>query len=246
MEKKVVLITGGTRGIGYATAEKFGKLGHIVAINGTNEERGAEAVRELEAQGIEVMFVPCNVMNESEVEGMIHQVVEKFKRLDVVVNNAGGLGGRQNLDGMETSFWNKVIDLNLTSAFYVSRAAIPHLKKQGGSIINLTSIAAYHGGGPGAAAYAVAKSGVLALTRGMAKELISSGVRVNAVSPGTVDTDFHSATNKELMNSWLKGIPAGRFGTPEDVANIIYFLASDESAYLVGEVIQTNGGQDFR
>lgn len=246
MNKKVVLITGGTRGIGYATAEKFGRLGYAVAINGTDEERGAIAVKGLEDKGIEALFVKCNVMYETEVDTMVDKVIEKFERLDVLVNNAGGLGGRQNINSMETSFWNNVINLNLTSVFYASRASIPYLKKQGGSIINLTSIAAYNGGGPGASAYAVAKSGVLALTRGMAKELISCGIRVNAVSPGTVDTDFHSATNKDLMNSWLKGIPAARFGTPEDVANIIYFLATDEASYLVGEVIQTNGGQDFR
>lgn len=246
MEKKVVLITGGTRGIGFAAAVKYGEKGYAVAINGTNEERGMAAQNELQDKGIEALFVQCDITDEAKVQGLVDTVIGKFGRLDILVNNAGGLGGRQNLDGMETSFWNSVIDLNLTSVFYVSRASIPYLKKQGGSIINMTSIAAYHGGGPGAAAYAVSKAGILALTRGMSKELIPFGIRVNAVSPGTVDTDFHSATNKDLMNSWLKGIPAGRFGTPEDVANIICFLTSDEASYLVGEVIQTNGGQDFR
>ena len=102
------------------------------------------------------------------------------------------------------------------------------------------------GGGPGAAAYAVAKAGLLTFTRSLAKELIPFGVRVNAVSPGTIDTDFHSSTSRDLMDSWVKGIPAGRLGKPEDIANAIHFTASEEAAFMVGEVIQVNGGQDFR
>lgn len=246
MEHKVVLITGGTRGIGLAAARKFSEKGYLVAINGHHETRGDEAVKELMEQGFNAVYFRADVTKEAEVEKMINSVVEHFGRLDVLVNNAGGLQGRKAIEGMETKHWNSVMDLNLNSAFYASRSAIPHLKISGGSIINVTSIAAYMGGGPGAAAYAVTKSGLLAFTRGLAKELIPYGIRVNAVSPGTIDTDFHKSTNRDLLESWVKGIPAGRLGRAEDVANVIYFLASPEAEYLVGEVIQVNGGQDFR
>ncbi len=246
MDKKVVLITGGTRGIGFAAAKKFAENGCLVAINGNNEERGNEAVRELRDSGYVVQYFKADVTKEEEVENLISSVTEHYGHLNVLVNNAGGLLGRKSIEGMETDHWNRVMDLNLNSAFYASRSAVPHLKKSGGSIINVTSIAAYMGGGPGACAYAVSKSGLLAFTRGFAKEMIPFGVRVNAVSPGTIDTDFHSSTNRELLDSWVKGIPAGRLGRAEDVANVIYFLASPEAEYLVGEVIQVNGGQDFR
>lgn len=246
MEKKVVLITGGTRGIGFATAKRFGKEGYIVAVNGINMDNGALAEKELINLGYEAFYFKADVTKEIEVDTMMEDVIKKLGRLDVLVNNAGGLVGRKPIDGMETSHWNAVMDLNLNSAFYVSRAAIPHLKKNGGSIINVTSIAAQMGGGPGAAAYAVTKAGLLTFTRGLAKELIPFGIRVNAISPGTIDTDFHSSTSRELMDSWVKGIPAGRLGKPEDIANAIYFAASEEAAFLVGEVIQVNGGQDFR
>jgi NAD(P)-dependent dehydrogenase (short-subunit alcohol dehydrogenase family) len=122
-----------------------------------------------------------------------------------------------------------------------------HLKKSGNAaVINVTSIAAYNGGGPGASAYAVAKAGVLALTRAHAKELIPFGIRVNAVSPGTIDTPFHDETRKNnpaLLEKWIQDIPAKRLGKPSEVADLVYFLASDQASYLVGEVIQINGGQ---
>lgn len=244
--ERVVLITGGTRGIGLAAAKKFAEKGDLVAINGNNEERGHEAVKELKDAGYAVWYFKADVTKETEVMRLVSSVLEHFGRLDVLVNNAGGLLGRKSIEGMETVHWNRVMDLNLNSAFYASRSAIPFLKESKGSIINVTSIAAYMGGGPGAAAYAVSKSGLLAFTRGLAKELIPFGVRVNAVSPGTIDTDFHSSTSRDLLDSWVKGIPARRLGKAEDVANVICFLASPEAEYLVGEVIQVNGGQDFR
>jgi meso-butanediol dehydrogenase/(S,S)-butanediol dehydrogenase/diacetyl reductase len=149
---------------------------------------------------------------------------------------------------MTTEFYQQVMDLNLTSVFYATRAAVPHLKAAAracgdAAIINVTSIAAYNGGGPGASIYGVSKAGVLAFTKALAKELVPFGVRVNAVSPGTIDTPFHSATAPEMIESWKKGIPAQRLGRPAEVADVMYFLASQQASYLVGEVIQVNGGQ---
>lgn len=244
--KKVLFITGATRGIGLTTAIRFAQDGYALAINGIDEAAGKEAVDMLQGKGYDASFFLADVTKEEQVNEMVKAVAEKYGRIDVLVNNAGGLMGRHPVEEMDTAFWNKVLDLNLHSPFYCTRAVIPFMKNTGGSIINITSIAAYNGGGPGIAAYAVAKAGILAFTRSTAKELMPSNIRVNAVSPGVIDTEFHSATNKELMESWKQGIPAKRFGTAEEVANVIYFLTSDQASYLVGEVIQINGGQDFR
>lgn len=246
MAKKVMLITGGTRGIGLTTAKRFAKEGYAIAINGIEEAAGKEAVEEMKNEGYEAAFFYADVTKEEEVNSMMKAVADEYGKIDVLINNAGGLGGRCPVEEMSTGFWNKVLDLNLNNPFYCTRAVIPYMKADGGSIINITSIAAYNGGGPGIAAYAAAKAAILAFTRATAKEFIGYNIRVNAVSPGVVDTEFHSATNKDLMESWKQGIPAKRFGTPEDVANAMYFLTSEESSYLVGEVIQINGGQDFR
>ncbi|MDF2821058.1 MAG: hypothetical protein K0R15_1499 [Clostridiales bacterium] len=243
---KVALLTGATRGIGLTTAKKFAKAGYDLAINGIDEAAGIEAVAELQKQGYRASFFYGDVTNEDSVNKMAQAVAQEFGKIDVLVNNAGGLMGRCPVETMTTEFWNKVINLNLTNPFYCTRAVIPYMKENGGSIINITSIAAYNGGGPGIAAYAAAKAAVLAFTRATAKEFMAYNIRVNAVSPGVVDTEFHSETNKELMETWKQGIPAKRFGTPDDVANAIYFLCSEEASYLVGEVIQINGGQDFR
>lgn len=245
-DKKVVLITGGTRGIGLTTAIKFAEGGYAVALNGTNEANGKAAVEKLEQLGYEAAFFQADVTKEDEVSRMVQQVADTYGRLDALVNNAGSLVGRHPVGEMETAFWHKVLDLNLHNPFYCTRACIPYLKVNGGSIINITSIAAYNGGGPGIAAYAVAKAGIIAFTRATAKELIGSNIRVNAVSPGVIETDFHEKTNKDMMESWKQTIPAKRFGTAEDVANVIYFLSTEQAGYVVGEVVQINGGQDFR
>lgn len=246
MTQKVILITGGTRGIGFTTARRFAKEGYTIALNDIDAAAGKEAIETLAKEGYEATFFYADVTKEEEVNGMMKAVADKYGKIDVLINNAGSLCGRCPVEEMSTDFWNKVLGLNLYNPFYCTRAVIPYMKNEGGSILNITSIAAYNGGGPGIAAYAAAKAAILAFTRATAKEFIGYNIRVNAVSPGVVDTDFHSATNKEMMESWKQGIPAKRFGTPEDVANAMYFLASGESSYLVGEVIQINGGQDFR
>lgn len=240
----IVLITGGARGIGFATAKYFGSKGWKVVFNDKDHKQGETACETLISMNIEAEFFPCNVANEEEVNQMFEEVTHRYGYLDVLVNNAGELGGRQSFEEMPTAFWRNVLDQNLTGVFYCSRASIPLLRqRQQGSIINITSIAAYNGGGPGAGAYAVSKAGVLTLTRALAKELIPFGIRVNAVSPGTIDTDFHKNTPRELLESWRLSIPVKKLGLPEQVASVIYFLASEEASYLVGEVIQINGGQ---
>lgn len=247
MEKKIALITASTGGIGLSVAKTLGKIGYTVVINGIFEDQGKEALEILKNENIEAELIIADVTNEEAVDKMVKSVGEKYGHIDVLVNNAGGLGGRQPIEELTTEFYRKVLALNLDSTVFATRAAIPYLKKSKNhpSVINYTSIAAYNGGGPGAGIYAAAKGAKLTITKSMAKELIKYGIRVNAVSPGTIDTPFHSATNREIMETWKSGIPMGRFGAPEEVASVIEFLVSEKASYLIGEVIQINGGQAF-
>lgn len=247
-DRKVLLITGAAGGIGMETCRAFARRGYAVAYNDYKEENGRKVEAMLQEIGVESEFLCGDVTDERQVGEMVKKCAERFGRIDVLVNGAGGLGGRSKIDEMSTEFYNRVMDLNMTSVFYFTRACVPLIKETAAhtgdaSILNVTSIAAYNGGGPGASIYGTAKAGVLAFTKAMAKELIGFGIRVNAISPGTIDTPFHSATAPEIIESWRKGIPAQRLGRPEEVASVLEFLASEKASYLVGEVIQINGGQ---
>lgn len=246
---KVVLITGATGGIGLATAKRLGKQGYTVVLNGIEAELGAKVVAELTSEGVKAEYFNFDVTNEELVAENVKAIGEKYGKIDALVNNAGGLGGRSRFEDMTTDFYRKVMALNLDSVFFVTRAAIPFLKKSDdASIVNFTSIAGWNSGGPGAGVYGTSKAAVTTLTRALAKDLAEYQIRVNAVSPGTIDTPFHQATkdkNLELFNSWKNNILLKRFGQPEEVASVIEFLVSDMSSFLTGEIIQINGGQAF-
>jgi meso-butanediol dehydrogenase/(S,S)-butanediol dehydrogenase/diacetyl reductase len=246
---KYAMITGGTGGIGLATAKALGKEGYSIILNGIDKEQGINAIKELEELEIPAEIFYFDVTKEEEVLKGFEEIFAKYDHLDVLVNNAGGLGGRSRFEDMTTEFYRSVMALNLDSVFFNTRSAIPLLKKGvNPSIINFTSIAAWNSGGPGAGVYGASKAAVLTITRAFAKDLVEYGIRVNAVSPGTIDTPFHQATketNIELFNSWKQGILMKRFGQAEEVASVIEFLVSEKASYLTGEVIQINGGQDF-
>ncbi len=240
------VITGGTRGIGLATAVELGLGGYDIILTGVSKEDSDRAVKELEEKGVRAEFYFADSTKEEEVNAVFEKLAEKYDSIDVLVNNVGGLGGRQRFEGMETSFMRSVMALNFDSVFFASRAAIPLLKKgKCPSIINFSSIAVTSGAGRGAGIYAAAKGAVEGITRALAKDLAEYGIRVNAVSPGTIDTLFHAATPREVLESWAKDIVLGRLGQPEEVASVIGFLASEKSSFLTGEVIQVNGGQAF-
>ncbi len=247
LKGKIAIVTGATGGIGFEVAKRLGNDGYTVILNGIEDDKGAQRVEELTAQGITAEYYGFDVTNEDAVTANINAIGEKYGKIDVLVNNAGGLGGRSRFEGMTTEFYRSVMALNLDSTFFVSRAAIPFLKKgENASIINYTSNAGWTAGGPGAGIYGTSKAAVNAITRALAKDLAEYGIRVNAVSPGTIDTPFHAqikSTKPEVFASWKNNILLGRLGQPEDVASVVSFLASDNAAFITAETIQIGGGQ---
>lgn len=246
---KNAMITGGTGGIGLEVAKALGKAGFDIILNGIDEDQAEDAVKTLTDMNITVDFFLYDVTDEDAVLEGFKKISSKYDSLDVLVNNAGGLGGRSRFEDMPTEFYRKVMALNLDSVFFNTRSAIPLLKKgENASIINYTSIAGWNSGGPGAGVYGTSKAAVTTLTRALAKDLAEYGIRVNAVSPGTIDTPFHDAIRKsniDVFNSWKNNILLKRLGQPEEVASVIEFLVSDKASFLTGEIIQINGGQAF-
>lgn len=244
---KVAVVTGATGGIGFQVAKRLGKDGYTVILNGIENDAGAKRVEELTSEGIMAEYYGFDVTDEDAVNSNIIKIGEKYGRIDALINNAGGLGGRSRFEEMTTEFYRGVMALNLDSTFFVSRAAIPYLKKgENASIINYTSIAGWNAGGPGAGIYGTSKAAVHAITRALAKDLAEYGIRVNAVSPGTIDTPFHSqikSTKPEVFASWKNNILLGRLGQPEEVASVISFLVGDDASFLTAETIQVGGGQ---
>lgn len=246
-EEQVAIITGATGGIGFEVAKRLGKDGYTVILNGIEDEAGAKRVEQLTTDGIKAEYYGFDVTDEDAVTTNINAIGEKYGKIDVLVNNAGGLGGRSRFEEMTTEFYRFVMALNLDSTFFASRAAIPYLKKSDNpSIINYTSNAGWNAGGPGAGIYGTSKAGVHAITRALAKDLAEYGIRVNAVSPGTIDTPFHAqikSTKPEVFASWKNNIMLGRLGQPQEVASVVSFLASTDAAFITAETIQVGGGQ---
>ena len=244
---RVALVTGATSGIGYEVAKRLGQDGFTVILNGIEDAEGAAKAAALQGEGITAEYVGFDVTNEDAVNSSIQSIGDKYGKIDVLVNNAGGLGGRQRFEEMTTDFYRKVMALNLDSTFFASRAAIPYLKKgEHATIINYTSNAGWNAGGPGAGIYGTSKAGVHAITRALAKDLAEYNIRVNAVSPGTIDTPFHAqikSTKPEVFASWKNNIMLGRLGQPEEVANVVSFLASSDASFITAETIQIGGGQ---
>jgi 3-oxoacyl-[acyl-carrier protein] reductase len=243
---KVALITGASSGIGAATAIVFAELGAMVAIGYWHNEEGAEHVRQtISATGGKVIAIRADVRQADEITSLVTRATAELGEIDILVNNAGSLIERQSIVNMTVERWEEIMNLNLTSAMLCSRAVAPSMiERRTGAIINLASIAGRTGGGPGAAAYSVAKGGLITFTKSLARELAPHGVRVNAISPGVIDTPFHEVfSTPEMISNFVKTIPLGRVGTPLECAKVIAFLASEASSYIVGETIEVNGGQ---
>ncbi|MFL6468702.1 MAG: SDR family NAD(P)-dependent oxidoreductase [Pyrinomonadaceae bacterium] len=239
---KVVLVTGASSGIGRATAEYFGRCGASVAITYKNNKVGADAA--VAAISGQALAIKADVTHNAAIEQMIREVESGLGPVDILVNNAGSLVERLKTLEMTEQRWDEVVDLNAKSAFFAAQAVIPKMLEKGsGVIINVTSIAGRNGGALGSIHYSSAKAAILTMTKGMAKEFATQGIRVNAVSPGVIDTPYHETfTTPEVMDNLRKAIPMGREGRPEEVASVIAFLASDAASYLCGETIEINGG----
>lgn len=243
---KAVLVTGASTGIGAALAIAYAEQGCRVALHYNSSVDEAETVAaKIRASGGEVFLTRGDFGKSADVTRVVEESARHFGRLDGLVNNAGGMLGRVPYSEMTDEQYDKVMDLNGRSVITACRVAIPWLKKQGGFIITTSSIAARNGGGNGAGLYASSKAFVSNVTRGLAKELIGSGIRVNAVAPGTILTPFHERySTAEQMKGMVATIPQGRAGTAEDCVGAYLFLSSEAmSSYITGQVIEVNGGQ---
>ncbi|MGY2463809.1 SDR family NAD(P)-dependent oxidoreductase [Vreelandella sulfidaeris] len=244
---KRVLITGASRGIGAAVAKQLGVLGAHVAVHYYSSEAPAEAVAQaVRDAGGEAFTLKADVSHSNEARRLVDEAAERLGGLDLLINNAGDMLGRVGLDAMDDDQYDRVMDLNVRSVIMASRAALPHFRRGGGgNIIHTTSIAARNGGGAGGGLYASAKGFVSTVTRNMAKELAGDNIRVNAVAPGTIATDFHVRhSNEAHLTAACASIPMGRLGTAEECVGAYVFLGTDAlSGYVTGQIIEVNGGQ---
>jgi 3-oxoacyl-[acyl-carrier protein] reductase len=250
IERAVALVTGAEGGIGRATALELASRGADVVVHYYRDQAGADGLAaEIRALGRQAAVVQADLTKGDEVKRVFEAAQAAFGRVDILVNNAGDIIGRQPLVEMTEAFFHQVLDVNVLTTFLCCQAAAPGMiARKHGAIVNLASLAAHNGGGPGASIYAAAKAAVMTLTKAYAKELAPHGIRVNAVSPGLIGgTDFHGKhTSREAFEGAVKTIPLGRAGVPEDVARIIAFLASEDAGYLTGETIEINGGMFMR
>jgi 3-oxoacyl-[acyl-carrier protein] reductase len=243
---KVALITGASSGIGAAAAAVFADLGAKVAIGYCHNQKGAEQVRDgIARAGGRAIAIQADVCRDNEIRSLVKSAADELGPIDILVNNAGSLVERMKIHEVTGEKWDNILNLNLKSPVLCSQAvAASMIERRTGAIVNVVSIAGRNGGGPGAGAYAAAKAGLIAFTKSLAKELAPHGVRVNAVSPGVIDTPFHEVfSTPEMMRDFAAIIPLGRVGAPVECAKVIAFLASEAASFVVGETIEVNGGQ---
>lgn len=242
MTKKVALITGGTKGIGRKIAEKLSQSEYDIILHYRSDEEAAlEFEKELQSYGSEVLLVKGDVTSVEDCQNIVDKGLEKFEKIDVLVNNAG-ITKDNLLMKMSIEDFDDVIETNLKSAFIMMKLVSKSMmKKRSGKIINISSIVGLTGN-PGQINYAASKGGLNSMTKSLAKELGSRNVLVNAVAPGFIKTDMTDKLSDKVIDSYKENIPLKRLGDPEDVANLVVFLASDKSNYITGQVISVDGG----
>ncbi len=244
-DNKVVIVTGSSSGIGKSVAIAFAKAGARVVVHFNSNKSGAQAVvDDIANAGGQAISVGGDLTEPESVEQLIAKTISHFGAIDILVNNAGNLVGRKNLSDMSKELWTRVMDVNMTSTFMCTNAALPYLKKQkSGRIINVSSLAARNGGGLGAGHYAAAKAASIAFTKNLAKELAPHNILVNAVAPGVITTPYHDQFSPdEARRKFASNTPLQREGTPEEVAYGVLFLASEQASFITGETLDINGG----
>ncbi len=241
-EKKVALITGGARGIGKKIAERFAKEKYNLVLNYVSENTDTYSIiEEFKEYGIEILLFRADVSKFDECESLVKAAIEKFGKIDVLVNNAG-----ITKDGliamMKEDAFDRVIDINLKGTFNMTRNVVPYMmKKRIGNIVNVSSVVGVVGNA-GQSNYSASKAGIIGFTKSLAKELAARNIRVNAVAPGFIDTDMTSVLTDKVKENIYAQIPLKRMGEAKEVANVVYFLANEESSYITGQVINIDGG----
>lgn len=241
-EKQVVFVTGGSRGIGKAIALKYAENGYNIVINYVSEKTDVNELKnQFEKYEIESLIVKADVSKAEEVENAVKQAIEKFGKIDVLVNNAG-ITRDTLLMRMKEEDFDKVIEINLKGTFLVTKAVTPYMmKRRNGRIVNLSSVVGVTGNA-GQSNYSASKAGIIGFTKSVAKELASRDIRANAVAPGFIDTDMTNILSDDVKANIKAQIPMKRMGTAREIANVVYFLGSEESSYITGQVINIDGG----
>lgn len=242
LKYRVAIVTGAGRGIGKAIALTFIREGAKVALIDVDKGVLESAKNEIEKKGGEVIALPCDITKSAEVKAMVAQVHKTFSRIDILVNNAGIIR-RGTIETVTEEDWDRVIEVNLKGTLNCCKAVIEFMKQQGyGKIVNISSIAGKMGDITSAPGYGPSKAGMDALTKTLARQLAQYGMNVNAVSPHAIETEMSAQWSEERRKEIIASIPLGRLGKPEDVAEAVLFLASDEASFITGEILDVNGG----
>jgi len=242
LKDRVAIITGAARGIGKAIALAFAREGAKVVLVDVDKEKLEILQNEIKKRKGEAIAIPCDISKSSEVKSMVDQVKKAFDRIDILVNNAGIIR-RGTIETMTEEDWDRVIEVNLKGTFNCSKAVVETMKQQRyGKIVNVSSIAGKIGDITSAPGYGPSKAGIDALTKTLARQLAPYGINVNAVSPHAIETEMSAQWAEERRKEIIASIPLGRLGKPEDVAEAVLFLASDEASFITGEILDVNGG----
>jgi NAD(P)-dependent dehydrogenase (short-subunit alcohol dehydrogenase family) len=243
LDKRVALITGGAGGIGLAIAKRFAEAGASIALVDIKRDAVDEAAEHLRKLGHRAFGFTADVSKPEDATALVREALRQFERIDILVNNAGVMGRTAPLWELQDEDWHRVIRIDLTSVFLVSRAVIPHMRaRKSGCIVSVASIAGKEGT-PRLIPYSVAKAGIIAFTKALGKEVVTDGVRVNCVAPGVVETPLLDQLPSDATQVMLSKVPMGRLGTADEVAAVVHFLASDAASFVTAQCLDASGGR---